>query len=66
MGGLGMEIACIQVSAPWSLKREGYFILSADLRPSFLGITIVTQIITSSVQSFLSLEVLLTAPDMTI
>jgi len=64
MGGLGMEMACIQVSAPWALKREDHFISSADLRPSLLGIPIVAQITTSRVQSFMSLEALLTAPEM--
>ena len=65
MGGLGMEMACIQVSATGALKREGNFISSATLNPSFLGICMVIQLMTFRGQSSMSLEVLLTAPNMT-
>ena len=64
MGGLHMEMACIQVGAPWALRREGNFNLSATLIPTLLDIIIVTQLISFKGQCLLSLEALLITPNM--
>ena len=54
----------MEAMSPLSLAKRGLYSSSADINLSFLGITIVTQIITHRVQGPMTLEALLTAPHM--
>ena len=47
------------------MKRRGHFISSADLSLSFLGIVLIIQMVTFRFRKSLSLEAVLTAPDLT-
>ena len=65
MGGLHAKTAWIQVSAPGPLKTMSHFISLTNSNLGLLDMVIVTQLVTFRGQSFLSLEALPTAPDMT-
>ena len=55
----------LQALSPLGLAKKCQYGSSADFRLSFPGITIVTWTITFRVQGPMSLEALLTAPDLT-
>ena|SRR5258706_15267586 len=54
----------LQATLPLSQAKKCLYHSSVSLKPSFLDIPIVTQTATSRVQSLMSLEALLTAPEM--